>query len=66
MRIRPRASGKTIGGGKVTLRIGAAAFPGDDDDADAIIAIADEALDQAKREGRDRTIRARRLAKTGT
>jgi diguanylate cyclase (GGDEF)-like protein len=64
--IRARVAAKKFSGRKITLSIGVAAFPEDADDAEAIIAIADEALYQAKREGRDRTIRARRLAKTGT
>jgi diguanylate cyclase (GGDEF)-like protein len=50
---------------KITLSIGVASFPEDADDAETIIAVADEALYQAKREGRDRTVRARRLKKTG-
>ena len=64
--IRARVAAKKFNGRKITLSIGVAAFPEDADDAEAIIAIADEALYQAKREGRDRTVRARRLAKTGT
>jgi len=64
--IRARVAAKKFNGRKITLSIGVAAFPEDADDAEAIIAIADEALYQAKREGRDRTIRARKLAKTGT
>jgi diguanylate cyclase (GGDEF)-like protein len=64
--IRARVAAKKFSGRKITLSIGVAAFPEDADDAEAIIAVADEALYQAKREGRDRTIRARRLAKTGT
>jgi len=64
--IRARVAAKKFSGRKMTLSIGVAAFPEDADDAEAIIAIADEALYQAKREGRDRTIRARRLKKTGT
>lgn len=64
--IRARVAAKKFSGRKITLSIGVAAFPEDADDAEAIIAIADEALYQAKREGRDRTVRARRLAKTGT
>ena len=64
--IRARVAAKKFNGRKITLSIGVAAFPEDADDAEAIIAVADEALYQAKREGRDRTVRARRLAKTGT
>jgi diguanylate cyclase (GGDEF)-like protein len=64
--IRARVAAKKFSGRKMTLSIGVAAFPEDADNAEAIIAVADEALYQAKREGRDRTIRARRLKKTGT
>jgi diguanylate cyclase (GGDEF)-like protein len=64
--IRARVAAKKFNGRKITLSIGVAAFPEDADDAEAIIAVADEALYQAKREGRDRTVRARRLAKTGS
>lgn len=64
--IRARVAAKKFSGRKITLSIGVAAFPEDADDAESIIAVADEALYQAKREGRDRTVRARRLAKTGT
>jgi len=63
--IRARVAAKKFSGRKMTLSIGVATFPEDADDAEAIIAIADEALYQAKREGRDRTVRAHRLKKTG-
>ena len=63
--IRARIAAKKFNGRKMTLSIGVASFPEDADDAEAIIAVADEALYQAKREGRDRTVRARRLKKTG-
>ena len=64
--IRARVAAKKFSGRKMTLSIGVAAFPEDADDAETIIAVADEALYQAKREGRDRTVRAHRLKKTGT
>jgi diguanylate cyclase (GGDEF)-like protein len=64
--IRARVAAKKFNGRKITLSIGVASFPEDADDAEAIIAVADEALYQAKREGRDRTVRARRLKKTGS
>ena len=64
--IRARVAAKKFSGRKMTLSIGVASFPEDADDAETIIAVADEALYQAKREGRDRTVRARRLKKTGT
>ncbi|HXL85834.1 MAG TPA: diguanylate cyclase [Gemmatimonadaceae bacterium] len=64
--IRARIAAKKFTGRKMTLSIGVATFPEDADSAEALISIADEALYQAKREGRDRAIRARKLAKTGT
>jgi diguanylate cyclase (GGDEF)-like protein len=64
--IRARVAAKKFTGRKMTLSIGVATFPEDADNAEALISIADEALYQAKREGRDRAIRARKLAKTGS
>jgi len=64
--IRARVAAKKFHGRKMTLSIGVATFPEDADSAEGLISIADEALYQAKREGRDRTIRARKLAKTGS
>jgi diguanylate cyclase (GGDEF)-like protein len=64
--IRARVAAKKFMGRKMTLSIGVGSFPEDADSAEALISIADEALYQAKREGRDRTIRARKLAKTGS
>ncbi len=64
--VRARVAAKKFNGRKITLSIGVASFPEDADDAEAVIAVADEALYQAKREGRDRTVRARRLKKTGS
>lgn len=64
--IRARVAAKKFMGRKMTLSIGVASFPEDADSAEALISIADEALYQAKREGRDRSIRARKLAKTGS
>jgi diguanylate cyclase (GGDEF)-like protein len=64
--IRARVAAKKFTGRKMTLSIGVASFPEDADNAEALISIADEALYQAKREGRDRAIRARKLAKTGS
>jgi diguanylate cyclase (GGDEF)-like protein len=64
--IRARVAAKVFTGRRITLSIGVAEFPTDGDNGEAVIAIADEALYQAKREGRDRAIRARKLAKTGT
>jgi diguanylate cyclase (GGDEF)-like protein len=64
--IRARVAAKKYTGRKMTLSIGVATFPEDADTAEGLISIADEALYQAKREGRDRAIRARKLAKTGS
>jgi diguanylate cyclase (GGDEF)-like protein len=64
--IRARVAAKKFTGRKMTLSIGVATFPEDADSAETLISIADEALYQAKREGRDRAIRARKLAKTGS
>src|SRR3954468_16492233 len=64
--IRARVAAKKFTGRKMTLSIGVATFPEDADSAEALISIADEALYQAKREGRDRAVRARKLAKTGS
>jgi diguanylate cyclase (GGDEF)-like protein len=64
--IRARVAAKKFSGRKMTLSIGVATFPEDADSAEGLISIADEALYQAKREGRDRSIRARKLAKTGS
>lgn len=64
--IRARIAAKKFMGRKMTLSIGVASFPDDADNGETLISIADEALYQAKREGRDRAIRARKLAKTGT
>lgn len=64
--IRARVAAKKFTGRKMTLSIGVATFPEDADSAEGLISIADEALYQAKREGRDRSIRARKLAKTGS
>jgi diguanylate cyclase (GGDEF)-like protein len=64
--IRARIAAKKFSGRKITISIGVAAFPEDADNPEGLIEIADEALYQAKREGRDRSVRARRLAKTGS
>jgi diguanylate cyclase (GGDEF)-like protein len=64
--IRARVAAKKFMGRKMTLSIGVASYPEDADNAEALISIADEALYQAKREGRDRAVRARKLKKTGS
>jgi diguanylate cyclase (GGDEF)-like protein len=57
-RIRARLAEDPLVGGKLTVSIGLAQFPGDADAAEALLAVADAALYQAKREGRDRVQRA--------
>jgi len=58
-RVRTRlATERLPGGGTVTLSFGVAEFPAHGDVGDTLIAIADAALYQAKREGRDRVVLA--------
>jgi diguanylate cyclase (GGDEF)-like protein len=57
-RIRERLAADPLVGGKLTLSIGLAQFPEDADAPEALLAVADAALYQAKREGRDRVQRA--------
>ena len=64
--IRARVAAKKFMGRKMTLSIGVASYPEDADNAEGLVSIADEALYQAKREGRDRAIRARKLKKTAS
>ncbi len=59
-RIRARLAGDPLVGGKLTLSIGLAQFPDHADTPEALLATADAALYQAKREGRDRVQRASR------
>jgi diguanylate cyclase (GGDEF)-like protein len=58
-RIRARVEAQNFAGQKITVSIGVASFPTDGDTPDAVIAAADEALYQAKREGRNRVIQTR-------
>jgi diguanylate cyclase (GGDEF)-like protein len=57
-RIRGRLAQEGFAGGKVTISVGVAEFPGHGDTPDGLIAMADAALYQAKEEGRDRVVRA--------
>ena len=57
-RIGKRVAAQNFPGRMVTLSIGVAAFPNDADLPHAVIAAADRALYQAKREGRNRTVQA--------
>ncbi|HEX4627950.1 MAG TPA: diguanylate cyclase [Gemmatimonadales bacterium] len=57
-RIRERLAADSLVGSKLTLSIGIAQFPDDADTPEALLGVADAALYQAKREGRDRVQRA--------
>ena len=58
-RIRSRAASTEFAGRKVTLSIGVAEFPTDADTGAKIIAVADKALYEAKRSGRNRVVSAK-------
>ena len=55
-RVRDRLAKEKLPGGSVTLSFGVAEFPAHGDIGETLIAIADAALYQAKREGRDRVV----------
>src|SRR3989475_101941 len=57
-RIRTRLATDELVGGKLSVSIGVAQFPEDGDAPEALLASADAALYRAKREGRDRVLRA--------
>jgi len=57
-RVRERLKNEKLPGGSVTLSFGVAEFPAHGDLGETVIAIADAALYQAKREGRDRVVLA--------
>ena len=63
-KIGKRVEEQNFPGRTVTLSIGVAAFPHDADLPHAVIAAADRALYQAKREGRNRTVQANPKRKT--
>jgi diguanylate cyclase (GGDEF)-like protein len=65
-RIRERVAAEEFVGGKVTISGGIAEFPHHGSTAEAVISSADEALYEAKREGRNRVVCARRKEKHGT
>jgi diguanylate cyclase (GGDEF)-like protein len=55
-RVRERLAADPLPGGAVTLSFGVAEFPAHGDTGETLIAIADAALYQAKREGRNRVV----------
>src|SRR5258705_5232166 len=57
-RVRERLAAEKLPGGAVTLSFGGAELPAHGDIGGTLIAIADAALYQAKREGRDRVVLA--------
>jgi diguanylate cyclase (GGDEF)-like protein len=57
-RIRARLASEAVAGGKLSVSFGVAQFPDDADTPEALLARADAALYRAKREGRDRVLRA--------
>ena len=59
-RIRERVAEEEFVGGKVTISIGIAEFPDHGHTAEAVISSADEALYEAKRQGRNRVVFASR------
>jgi len=65
-RIRTRVAAEEFVGGKVTISGGIAEFPHHGHTAEAVISSADEALYEAKREGRNRVVFARPKQKQGT
>jgi len=58
--VRARVASESFAGRKVTLSIGVAEFPSDADLPHAVMAAADKALYEAKRDGRNRTVLAKR------
>lgn len=63
--VRARVASESFPGGKVTLSIGVAEFPSDADLPQAVMAAADKALYEAKRDGRNRTVLAKRKRAAG-
>jgi diguanylate cyclase (GGDEF)-like protein len=65
-RIRERVAEEEFTSGRITISAGIAEFPGHGHTADAVISSADEALYQAKREGRNRVACAQKKQKPVT
>ncbi len=65
-RIRERVAAEDFVGGKVTISGGIAEFPHHGHSAEAVISSADEALYEAKRQGRNRVVCARPKQKQAT
>jgi diguanylate cyclase (GGDEF)-like protein len=63
-RIRTRVEAERFPQRTITLSIGVAEYPKDADTPESIIAVADAALYEAKREGRNQVIRARKSRKS--
>jgi diguanylate cyclase (GGDEF)-like protein len=61
-RIRRRLAQQALGAGRVTLSVGVAEYPKHGDSGEALIRVADAALYEAKRLGRDRVVVAAALA----
>ncbi len=57
-RIRERLRAARFPGAQITLSLGAASLPGDGTTSEAVLAAADDALYQAKRQGRNRFVQA--------
>ncbi|MGH7545491.1 MAG: sensor domain-containing diguanylate cyclase [Gemmatimonadota bacterium] len=57
-RIRADVAGERFEGGRVTVSLGVAEFPAHGDSSETLLAAADAALYRAKREGRNRVLRA--------
>ena len=64
-RIRARVAAEQFAGRQITLSVGVAEFPKDADLPQGVIAVADRALYQAKRDGRDRVVQAAGRSRAG-
>ena len=64
-RIRARIAAERFSGKQITLSIGVASFPRDASTPQSVIGVADAALYQAKRDGRDRVVHAKKAKVAG-